>query len=81
VKKLSPWIPAKNDEDQPIKDGQKSLFVVAANCCARAGDCACAKKLFDDAYPRPPKPSPPAVDQDARKTIFDSTVVKCKGTY
>ena len=84
VKKLAPWIPPKNDEDQPIKDGQKTLYVVAANCCARAGDCACAKKLFDDGYPAPPagsKPLPPGTDLEIRRKTFDAAVAKCKGSY
>jgi hypothetical protein len=81
AKRLLKTVKPKDDDDSQIANAPKSLFTMAGNCAARAGDCKAAYKLFSDAYP--PESLEKVKDAKQRETIirstFDSIVSKCKG--
>ena len=83
MKKLAPQVKPKDDEDTQVKDGPKQVYHIAANCMARAGDCAAAKKVFDDAYPNEilATVKDPATKTKIKGDNFNSLVGKCKGSY
>lgn len=77
VKKVKP----KDEEDQPIASAPKVLYMLGANCMARAGDCDKAWETFDDGYPQENLAT--VKDPEQKKSIihsnFDTMVRKCKG--
>jgi hypothetical protein len=69
-------------DDAQIEHAGKTLYNTAANCFARAGDCASAWSAYRDNFPRD---SLAPVKSDAqRETImretFRSTVRRCSGS-
>ncbi len=80
VKKLGPQVKPVDDEDTQIIHGPKQVYATGANCLARAGDCAAAKKVFVDGYPSDlSKVKDPAVKEKIVTSSFESVVQKCKG--
>ena len=81
VMKLKGKVKPKDDEDTQIRDIDRSLYVMAPNCFARAGDCDQAWKTFVEAYPKDilENVKDPAQKDQIMKSNFDSMVTKCKG--
>lgn len=81
AKRLVKTVKPKDDDDTQVLHAPKSLYHMAANCAARAGDCKLARKLFEDGYP--PEVLAKVDDPKTRATIMDSNfnslVSKCKG--
>lgn len=82
VKALAMVVQPKDDDDTQIKHGPQTLYATASSCLARAGDCAAARKAFDESYPQQnlAKIQDPTVKKQVLQQSFDSIVPKCKGT-
>ena len=79
--KLKDKVKPKDEDDRQIADLDRSLYNMAANCFAKAGDCDQAWKTFDKAYPADilANVKDPAQKDQIMKSNFDSMVSKCKG--
>lgn len=80
VKKLGPQVKPKDDEDTQVIHGPKQVYTTGANCLARAGDCAAAKKVYVDGFPSDlSKVKDQATKDKIITSSFESVVQKCKG--
>ncbi len=77
--KLMSSVKPKDDEDMQVANAPKSLYHVAANCFARAGDCAAAQKAFTESYPADTLANvkDPKQKETIMQSTFDSLVKKC----
>lgn len=81
VQSLVPRVKPRDDEDTQVINAGKSLWTIAPNCFARAGDCAAAWSVFKQLYPMEnlKEVKDPKVRDEAVTTSFDAIVTKCKG--
>ncbi|HSC88996.1 MAG TPA: hypothetical protein VLC09_17060 [Polyangiaceae bacterium] len=79
AKKLKSKVKPKDDDDRQIIDIDISLYSTAPLCLQRAGDCALARKAFDESIPK----SFTAHTEDPKEKAalvqkyFESSVPKC----
>jgi hypothetical protein len=83
IKKLSPKVKPKNDDDNQIINLEGSLYTMVPLCYQRAGDCKKAFTAFEQVLPKQTKDAFAKIeDPEQRKQItrsnFDSVVSKCK---
>jgi len=80
VRSLAPKVPPRNADDTSVSSIRKSLYHVAANCFARAGDCAAARRAFDESYPKDAlnRIQDPALRKKAMDDTFAVGVTRCK---
>ncbi len=75
LKKLTPVVKPRDDEDTQVKDAMNGAFASGPNCLAKAGDCANAKKVFKEIALMKAAGQTDAMIQ----TQFEAIVPKCKG--
>lgn len=74
--KLQPWMQPQGDDDTMVKEAPHILVTAGPGCFANAGDCATAKKIFYEQFPKafPKVPN----DPKTMDTTYRSIVAKCK---
>ena len=80
VRRLTPQVKPKNEDDNRfIIDAPKVLYHMASNCLARAGDCAAARRVFNESYPAESLANvkDPKLKETIMKSTFDLLVTKC----
>ncbi|HFE46381.1 MAG TPA: hypothetical protein ENJ18_12950 [Nannocystis exedens] len=81
IKKLKGKVKPKDEDDTQIIGIDRTLWVMAPGCFAKAGDCERAWKAFTENYPQEGLKN--IKDADERKKTqlasFESMVGKCKG--
>jgi hypothetical protein len=76
---LAPQVPPRDADDTLVSSIPKSLFHIAANCFARAGDCAAARRAYEESYPADSldKIKDPKLRQKVLDDTFASVVPRC----
>jgi hypothetical protein len=83
IKKLTPKVKPKDEDDTQILNIESSLYSMVPLCYQRAGDCKKAYTAFEQVLPKQTKDAFAKIeDVEQRKRItrsnFDSIVSKCK---
>jgi hypothetical protein len=78
--KLLKKVKARDEDDSQIFNAPKTMYNLAPTCLAKAGDCANAWKVFNEAYPADSlaKVEDPEVKKKIIRSNFESLIRKCK---
>jgi hypothetical protein len=78
---LIPKVQPRDADDTQVSGGAQALFNTAANCFARAGDCASAWAAYRDLFPRANLESvkDPAQREKILRQSFDGSIQRCAG--
>ncbi|MEZ4226410.1 MAG: hypothetical protein R3B13_36025 [Polyangiaceae bacterium] len=79
VKRLLNTVKPKDEDDTQVANMPRSLFIMAASCAVKAGDCEAAYRLYKDGYPKElMKNAKPEMVEKIMRSAFETSNQKCK---
>lgn len=79
VRELLPRVRPQGPDDNQIASAKDTVYVMAARCFGRAGDCTTAWTVFEQLHPRHQFDGlPQGQRKTALRSAFDSIVEECK---
>jgi hypothetical protein len=82
VQRNAPLVKPRGPDDTQVSSLPRTLYHTAAQCYAKAGDCASAWRVFRDGYPKEGAgwaSMDPRTQDTIFRSTFDSMIASCKG--